>query len=42
VEPPVAGQELVGEVVTAQEVDEGLELRGVEGTDVGGLSELML
>ena len=42
VEPPVAGQELVGQLVTAQEVYEALELARVTGTDVGRLPDEVL
>ena len=42
VEPAVAGQELVGEVVGFKEVDEALELNRILGTDIGGLAEEML
>ena len=41
-EPAVAGQELVGEVVGFKEVDEALELNRILGTDIGGLAEEML
>ena len=42
VEPAGAGQELVGEGVVAQEVDQVLELRGVFRADVGSLAEQVL
>ena len=42
VEPAGAGEELVGEGVMAQEVDEALKLLGVARTDIGGLTEEVL
>ena len=42
VEPGGGGQELVGEVVVAEEVDQALELSRVFGTNVGGLAEKVL
>ena len=42
VEPAGAGEELVGEGVMAQEVDEALKLSGILGTDIGGLTEEVL
>ena len=42
VEPAVAGQELVGVGVGAKEGHKALELRGVLGTDVGGLAKEVL
>ena len=42
VEPAGAGEELVGEGVMAQEVDEALKLSGVARTDIGGLTEEVL
>ena len=41
-EPAVAGEELVGQGVSLEEVDETLELNWVFGTDVGGLAEEVL
>ena len=38
VEPVGAGEELVGELTSAEEVDKALELAGVFGADVGGLT----
>jgi hypothetical protein len=42
VEPVGASEELVGESVVAQEVDEALEPGRVFGTDIGGLILLVL
>ena len=42
VEPAVASQELVGESMGLQEVDEALELARVLGADVGGLADEVL
>ena len=42
VEPAIAGEELVGEFMSAQEVDEALELLGVLGADVGSLAYKVL
>ena len=42
VEPAVAGEELVGEVVVAEEVDEALELSRIFGADVGSLADEVL
>ena len=42
VKPGGAGEELVGEVVVAEEVDKALELSRIFGTDVGGLAEKVL
>ena len=42
VEPAGAGQELVGQGVVAQKIDEQLELGWILGTDVGGLALKML
>ena len=42
VKPGGTGEELVGEVVVAKEVDEALELLRIFGTDVGGLAEEVL
>jgi hypothetical protein len=42
VEPPVAGEELVGEIVRLEEIDQALELLRVLGADVGGLTEEVL
>ena len=42
VEPAGAGQELVGQVVGLEEVDEALELARVLGTNVGGLAREVL
>ena len=42
VEPVGAGEELVGEVVVAQEVDEPLELCWIFRANVGGLTDEML
>ena len=42
VEPSVAGEQLVGERVTAEEIYEGLEAGGVLRAYVGGLSEQVL
>jgi len=41
-EPGGAGEELVGEGVGLEEVDEALELGGIFGVDVGGLAEKVL
>ena len=42
VEPGGAGEELVGEGVGFEEVDETLELSGVFGADVGSLADEVL
>lgn len=42
VQPAVAGQELVGQFVSFQEVDQMLELNGGLGTDVGSTALKML
>jgi len=42
VKPAGAGQELVGQGVGFQEVDQALELFGVLGADVGSLAEQVL
>ena len=42
VEPGGCSQELVGEVVTTEEVDEALELSRIYGADVSSLAEEML
>ena len=42
VEPTVAGQQLVGQVVSLEEVNQALELRGVLGANVGSLAEQVL
>ena len=42
VEPPVAGEELVGEIVRLEEGNEALELLRILGADVGGLAEQVL
>ena len=42
VEPPVAGEELVGQIVRLEEIDQALELLRVLGADVGGLAEQVL
>ena len=42
VEPPVAGEELVGQIVSLEEGHEALELLRVLGADVGGLAEEVL
>ena len=42
VEPGGAGEELVGEGVGFEEVDEALELGGIFGADVGGLTKKVL
>ena len=42
VEPGGASEELVGEVVVAEEVDEALELSRIFGADVGGLTDKVL
>ena len=42
VEPGGAGEELVGEGVGFEEVDEALELSGIFRTNVGGLTEKVL
>ena len=42
VEPAGAGEELVGEGVMAQEVDEALKMSGVARTDISGLTEEVL
>ena len=41
-EPSGAGEELVGEGVGLEEVDETLELSRIFGADVGGLTDEML
>ena len=41
-EPPVAGEELVGEFVSLEEGNEALELLRILGADVGGLAEQVL
>ena len=41
-EPTVAGEELVGQIVRLEEVDEALELLRVLGADVGGLAKQVL
>ena len=41
-EPAVASEELVGEFMGFQEVDQKLELSGVLGADVGGLAKEVL
>ena len=41
-EPGGAGEELVGEGVGLEEVDEALELGGIFGVDVGGLAKKVL
>ena len=41
-EPAVAGEELVSQIVSLEEVHEALELAGVLGADVGSLTEEML
>ena len=42
VEPAITGQELVGVFTGSEEVDKALELLGVFGPDVGGLTEEVL
>ena len=42
VEPAGAGEELVSQIVSLEEVHEALELAGVLGADVGGLALQML
>ena len=42
VEPTIAGEELVGVFMVAEEVDQALELLWVLGTDVGSLTHQML
>ena len=42
VEPDAGGEELVGEVVVAEEVDEALELSRIFGADVGSLADEVL
>jgi hypothetical protein len=42
VEPAVAGQELVGVLTGAKEVDKALELLGVARADVGSLAKKVL
>ena len=42
VEPGGTGEELVGEGVGLEEVDEALELGGIFGADVGGLTKKVL
>ncbi len=42
VEPPVAGEELVGQIVRLEEIDQALELLRVLGVDVGGLAKQVL
>ncbi len=42
VEPPVAGEELVGQIVSLEEGHEALELLRVLGADVCGLAEEVL
>ena len=41
-EPGGASEELVGEVVVAEEVDEALELSRIFGADVGSLADEVL
>ena len=41
-EPGGAGEELIGEGVGLEEVDEALELGGIFGVDVGGLAKKVL
>ena len=41
-EPAVACQQLVGQIVSLEEVHEALELGGVFGADVGSLAEKVL
>ena len=42
VEPAIAGEELVGELVSLEEIDQALELLRVTGADVGSLAEQVL
>ena len=42
VEPAGAGEQLVGQIVSLEEVHEALELAGVLGADVGSLAKEML
>ena len=42
VEPAGAGEELVGQGVMAEEIDQRLELRGVARADVGSLAQEVL
>ena len=42
VKPGGTGEELVGEVVVAEEVDKALKLLRIFGTDVSGLAEKVL
>ena len=42
VEPTIAGEELVGVFMVAEEVDQALELLRVLGPDVGSLAHQML
>jgi hypothetical protein len=42
VEPSVACEELVGQIVRLEEIDEALELLRVLGADVGGLAKQVL
>ena len=42
VEPAGAGQQLVGILAVAEEVDQALELSGVFGADVGSLAQYVL
>ena len=42
VEPAVAGEKLVGEFVSLEEVHEALELLRIAGADVGSLAEQVL
>ena len=42
VEPPVASEELVGQIVRLEEIDQAQELLRVLGADVGGLAKQVL
>jgi hypothetical protein len=42
VEPAIAGEELVGEFVSLEEIDQALELSRVARADVGSLTEEVL
>ena len=42
VEPAIAGEELVGQIVSLEEIDQSLELLMVTGANVGSLAEQVL
>ena len=42
VEPAIAGEELVGQIVSLEEIDQRLEMLRVLGADVGSLAQEVL